>query len=86
MVKLIVGTRHSTLVGESEAELRRFLRSRKIRPAAAGFRIDVPDAIPLAFYRLTGDLHLAAPRLGLPRTSWGELAAALVGGRRAVYA
>jgi len=74
------------LVAETQREIRDFLRAKKLRPTAAGFRpIKIPYPIALALYALSGDELLLAAAWNLPRVTWGALVGFLFIVRRPKY-
>jgi hypothetical protein len=73
MVRQVVGTRASYLVGP-EREIRRRLRAAGLRVRASSWaHITPPPWLGYQLYRLAGDEHLASLRWRLPRVSWGQL-------------
>ena len=87
MVQLIESNqRRWYLVAETEREIRDFLRSKKIRPRAAGFKFfHIPAPLSLKLYGLEGDELLGARSWRLPRVTWGGLISMLFIVRRPRY-
>ena len=74
------------LVAETQREIRDFLKAKRVRPRAAGFKyFYIPAPLTLALYGLQGDeLHLSRT-WRLPKVTWGDLVTLLFIVRRPKY-
>lgn len=78
MVRMVLGSRHSYLVG-AETDVRSVLRRAGIRYRSCAWKYIVPPPwVPYRLYRVAGDDHWRVRQLRLPMVSWGQLALDLV--------